>query len=114
MTFGAISYSLGFGKRNHYAPFVACADISAPRIKGVFSVSLYTAPVQSRSQPVVPGKKPGRLLSTNQAAEYLGVSSNTIRKYSAAGKIKAFRVGVKLIKYDPADLDAFKQQVGGR
>ncbi|MFV8277681.1 helix-turn-helix domain-containing protein [Mycobacteroides abscessus] len=114
MTFSAISYSLDFGKRNHYAPFVACADISAPRIKGVFSVSLYTAPVQSSSQPVVPGKKPGRLLSTNQAAEYLGVSPNTIRKYSAAGKIKAFRVGVKLIKYDPADLDAFSQRLGTR
>ncbi|WP_394334229.1 helix-turn-helix domain-containing protein [Mycobacteroides abscessus] len=114
MTFSAISYSLGFGKRNHYTPFVVCADISAPRIKGVFSVSLYTAPVQSRSQPVPPGRKPGRLLSTSQAAEYLGVSPNTIRKYSAAGKIRAFRVGVKLIKYDPADLDAFSQQLGTR
>jgi excisionase family DNA binding protein len=58
-----------------------------------------------------PPRRPGsRLLSTKQAAEYLGVSQNTIRKYRDEGKIRAVRVGEKLVKYDPEDLDRFTSE----
>ncbi|WP_191498640.1 helix-turn-helix domain-containing protein [Mycobacterium simulans] len=53
-------------------------------------------------------KKPqGRLLSTAQAAEYLGISVRTLFNYRQAGKLSAYRVGEKLWKYDPADLENF-------
>jgi excisionase family DNA binding protein len=57
---------------------------------------------------------PRQLLSTVQAAAYLDVSVNTVRKYLAEGKIVARRVGVKLIKFDPADLDEFAQRFDNR
>lgn len=60
-----------------------------------------------------PVKAAPRLLSTTQAAAYLGVSPNTIRKYRDDGKIRAFLVGEKLVKYDPQDLDRFLREFGG-
>ena len=53
-----------------------------------------------------------RLLSTAQAADYLGVSTNTIRNYIARGILTAHRVGPKLLRFDPADLDAFERAIG--
>ncbi|HTX96334.1 MAG TPA: helix-turn-helix domain-containing protein [Mycobacterium sp.] len=50
-----------------------------------------------------------RLLSTQQASAYLGISPNTLRKYVADGGLKAYRLGEKLLKYDPADLNEFLQ-----
>jgi excisionase family DNA binding protein len=44
-----------------------------------------------------------RLLSTVQAAEYLGVSTNSIRNYIARGWLTAHRIGPKLLKFDPAE-----------
>ena len=67
-------------------------------------------PKRKRSAPV---KGTPRLLSTAQAAEYLGVSQNTIRKYRDQGKIPAFLVGERLVKYDPEDLDSFMREFGG-
>jgi excisionase family DNA binding protein len=50
-----------------------------------------------------------RLLSTREAAAYLGVSPNTIRKYRKQG-LRFSKVGEKLVKYDPLDLDDFAQK----
>jgi excisionase family DNA binding protein len=50
-------------------------------------------------------KQTSQLLSTSEAANYLGLSVNTVRKYLAAGDIVAYRVGKKLWKFDTADLD---------
>ena len=61
----------------------------------------------------VPAKAAPRLLSTAQAAAYLGVSQNTIRKYRDDGKIRAYYVGEKLVKYDPQDLNRFLREFGG-
>jgi excisionase family DNA binding protein len=55
---------------------------------------------------------PKQMLSTKEAANYLGVLVNTIRNYVARQKLVAYRVGPKLIKFDPADLDAFKRAIG--
>lgn len=50
-------------------------------------------------------RQPSRWLSTAQAAEYLGVSVNTVRNYVGAGRLKVRRMGPKLLKFDVADLD---------
>jgi excisionase family DNA binding protein len=55
-------------------------------------------------------KKTRGLLSTTEAAHYLGVSVPIIRKYRNQGRIPFIKVGDKLIKYDPADLDAFTKK----
>jgi excisionase family DNA binding protein len=52
-------------------------------------------------------KKRRRMLSTTDAAIYLGVSESTFRRYRGQGRIPFHRVGEKLYRYDIADLDAF-------
>ena len=57
-------------------------------------------------------KKPTkRLLSTQEAADYLGISDTTFRRYRNLGQIPFRKVGVKLYKYHPDDLDAFAHRV---
>lgn len=46
-----------------------------------------------------------RWLSTVEAAKYIGVSKNTLRKYVAKGIVPAHKFGEKLLKFDPAELD---------
>ncbi|MEZ0384786.1 helix-turn-helix transcriptional regulator [Mycobacterium sp. pW045] len=48
-----------------------------------------------------------RYLSTVEAAKYLGVSKNTLRKYVTKGQVPAHRVGERLLKFDTAELDDF-------
>ncbi|OZE31529.1 MULTISPECIES: helix-turn-helix domain-containing protein [unclassified Rhodococcus (in: high G+C Gram-positive bacteria)] len=47
------------------------------------------------------------------AAQELGVTVRTIRRWIAAGKLRAVRIGGREIRIDPADLDAFLTPVGG-
>lgn len=47
------------------------------------------------------------LLSPQQAAEFLGVSLVTVRRWFYAGRLPAVRLGVKLLKFKRADLEAF-------
>ncbi len=58
-------------------------------------------------------ERPRRLVLSTEAAAYLNVSVNTLRKYVAAGDITARRVGPRLLKYDPAELEAFTRRAGG-
>lgn len=44
-------------------------------------------------------------LSTAEAAAYLGVSKNTLRSYITKGIVPAHRLGPRLLKFDPAELD---------
>lgn len=53
------------------------------------------------------------LIGLQEAADYCDVSYRTVRRWIAAGRINAVRVGPRLIKVDAADLDAFLQPVGG-
>ena len=53
-----------------------------------------------------------QLLSTVEAAAYLGVSTNTIRNYIKSGKLKAQRVGPKLLKFRAEDLQRVATDVG--
>jgi excisionase family DNA binding protein len=49
---------------------------------------------------------PKRLESISAAAAYADVHPRTIRRYIAAGRLTAYRVGPRLIKVDIADLEA--------
>ncbi len=56
-----------------------------------------------------------RYLSTAQAAEYLGVSKNTLHNWIAKGKIKAHRSpGGRLLRFDPSELDAAHFEINNR
>lgn len=49
---------------------------------------------------------PRRPASQQAAAEYLGVHTNTIRRYVAKGVITGYRIGPRLIRVDLDEIDA--------
>jgi excisionase family DNA binding protein len=49
---------------------------------------------------------PRRLASITEAAEYVGVSPKTLRRYIASGRITGYRTGPRLIRVDLTELDA--------
>lgn len=51
------------------------------------------------------------LVSIAQAAERAGVSRDTIRRRIADGSLPAARLGPRLIRLDPADVDALLRPV---
>jgi excisionase family DNA binding protein len=54
-----------------------------------------------------------RLSSITVGAEYADVSTKTIRRWIAEGRITGYRVGQKLIKVDLNELEASFAPVGG-
>lgn len=56
---------------------------------------------QSRSAPPTTT----RFVSVADAAAYADVSTRTIRRYIATGRLTGYRVGPRLVKVDLADLD---------
>jgi excisionase family DNA binding protein len=52
------------------------------------------------------------LMTQASAAQELGCSVRTIRRYIADGRIPAVRLG-REIRIDPVDLDAFLTPIGG-
>jgi excisionase family DNA binding protein len=52
-----------------------------------------------------------RLQSITSAADYLNVSTRTVRRLIAAGKITGYRVGNRIIRIDPAELDAMLREI---
>lgn len=53
------------------------------------------------------------LIGIQEAADRLGVSYRTVRRWIATGRLTAVRVGPRLLKVSAADLDALMQPVGG-
>ena len=51
-----------------------------------------------------------RLVSLADAADLLDVSTRTLRRHIASGALPAYRVG-RLVKIDPADLDALARPI---
>lgn len=51
------------------------------------------------------------LYTVSGAAERLNVSTDTVRRMIARGELKAYRYGPRLIRIDPADLEALRQPV---
>ncbi len=54
------------------------------------------------------------LLTIQQSADYIGVHKNTIRNLLQSKKLKALRIGARIVRIDKADLDAlFKTYESG-
>ncbi|MDV6275065.1 helix-turn-helix domain-containing protein [Rhodococcus erythropolis] len=53
-----------------------------------------------------------RLSTIAEAAETLGVSTRTVRRYIAAGRFRAYRVGPRLIRVDLSELDYAMRPMG--
>lgn len=51
------------------------------------------------------------LLSLDDAATYLGVTTRTLRRYIAAGRLNGYRVGPRLLRVDLAELDALLRRI---
>jgi excisionase family DNA binding protein len=53
----------------------------------------------------------GRGLTVAEAAEHYNCSERTIRRRIADGTLRAWRVGPKLIRLDPADLERMARRI---
>jgi excisionase family DNA binding protein len=51
------------------------------------------------------------LIPIGAAAARVGLNHRTIRRYIAEGKLRAYRVGDRLIRVDQADVDALVRPV---
>jgi excisionase family DNA binding protein len=60
-----------------------------------------------------PDKPNRRWASFKEAAEYLGVTVQTIRQMIAAGKLRGYRVNQRLYRVDLNELDAALEPFGG-
>ena len=56
---------------------------------------------------------PRKWISQQQAAEYLGVTSRTIRTMIADGRLTGYRAGARLVRIDINELDAAMTPFGG-
>lgn len=56
-------------------------------------------------------KAPRRLASITAAADYADVSTRTLRRYIAEGRVTGYRVGPRLVKIDLADLDKLARPI---
>lgn len=54
------------------------------------------------------------LISTKEAANRLRISPNTLRKYVALGLIPAHKVGLRLLKFEPNDVDKLVRKIDNR
>ncbi|KXF51067.1 hypothetical protein AXA44_15475 [Rhodococcus sp. SC4] len=46
-------------------------------------------------------------LTLTQALKYCGVGERTLKRAVSDGSLRAYRVGPRLLRFDPADLDAW-------
>ena len=54
-----------------------------------------------------------RYFSILEAAEYLGVTTRTIRQMIADGRLTGYRLGARVIRLRREDIDAAMQPIGG-
>jgi excisionase family DNA binding protein len=52
-----------------------------------------------------------RLQSITSAADYLNVSTRTVRRLISSGRLTGYRVGNRIIRIDPAELDAMLREI---
>ena len=58
-----------------------------------------------------PSRTVRRLESIPHAAEYVGVSTKTVRRWIAAGRVTGYRAGPRLIRVDLNELDAMLRPI---
>lgn len=56
-------------------------------------------------------RKPEPSLSIPDAAEKIGASVSTVRRLISRGELRAYRIGARLIRIDPADLASVVSEV---
>ncbi|MCG7582776.1 helix-turn-helix domain-containing protein [Mycolicibacterium sp. OfavD-34-C] len=54
-----------------------------------------------------PAPTTARPMNLKEAADFLGVTDRTVRNYIAQGRLKAHRVGPKLLRITPDELNRF-------
>lgn len=54
-----------------------------------------------------------RYVSPNDAADYLGVSTRTIRQMIADGRLTGYRSGARLVRLDLNEIDRAMRPFGG-
>lgn len=54
-----------------------------------------------------------RWANQNEAAEYLGVSTRTVRQMIADGRLRGYRNGPRMIRLDLNEIDASMRPFGG-
>lgn len=72
--------------------------------------------MEMQSSPTQAGPR-RRWVDQREAAEYLGVTDRTIRRFIAEGRLPGYRLGNKMLRLDVADLDALMRPIpagGGR
>jgi excisionase family DNA binding protein len=52
-----------------------------------------------------------QFISLADAATNYGVSSRTLRRWIASGRLPAYRLGPRLVKIDPVDLDRLAARI---
>jgi excisionase family DNA binding protein len=63
------------------------------------------------SSTVTRARRERRLVTIAVAAEYVDVHPRTLRRWIAAGRLPAYRLGPRLIKLDLDELDEFMRPV---
>lgn len=74
-----------------------------------------TSPNHLPSRPgaaIPPGVSP--YWSIQEAADYLGINRETVRRYIAAGKLRAHRIGPRLVRIDPRDVEKLRRPIGSQ
>lgn len=90
------------------------ADPPRPPEEGDSIMSRTVTPAYLPARPgaaVPPGVSPW---SIQEAADYLGVNRETIRRWIARGDLKAHRVGPRLVRIDPADVVKLRRPIGSQ
>ncbi len=59
-----------------------------------------------------PEHKPRRLVSYDQGAERINVSTQTFRRYVKAGRIRTVQIGPRRVGVEEAELDRFIAEAG--
>ena len=58
-------------------------------------------------------RRPRRWASMQEAAEYLGVSSRTVREWITRGQITGYRINARVYRVDLDEVDAAMRPFGG-
>ncbi|MCP2627134.1 helix-turn-helix domain-containing protein [Mycolicibacterium smegmatis] len=51
-------------------------------------------------------------LSIQETADYLGICTRTVRRYIAEGRLRAVRIGPRLIRVERESIDALMRPIG--
>ena len=52
-----------------------------------------------------------RWVAQDEAADYLGIDSTTLRRMVAKGQVTGYRIGPRLIRFDLEELDALMRPI---